>query len=149
MRYHLLVNGNYFNDGDLLRILFFQSIRNTQLSDKMHYLPMITHHLPRDIFILKCLKIFFFFFAQNGLKILFSDSEAKIKMVIFGNFSEFLFQLLSLKITVHFKTNRIIPKKINFCLIWTKGSPLTPKNEYFFEINLGIIRFVSTRKKRI
>jgi hypothetical protein len=50
MRYHLLVNGNYFNDGDLLRILFFQSIRYTLLSNKMHYLPMITHHLPRDIF---------------------------------------------------------------------------------------------------
>ena len=29
---------------------FFQSIRYTLLSDKIPYLPMITHHLPRYIF---------------------------------------------------------------------------------------------------
>ena len=85
MRYYLLVNGNYFNDGDLLRILFFQSIRNTQLSDKMHYLPMITHHLPRDIFILRCLKIFFFFFCSKWTEnIIFRLSSKNKKKKFFS-----------------------------------------------------------------
>jgi hypothetical protein len=56
-------------------------------------------------------------------------------MVIFAKFFRNFFILASEfenKILVHFKMNRMIPKKLNFYLIWTKGSPLTPKNEFFF-----------------